>query len=53
MVANNETITIQNRPRPDWIRHLKAVAGATRRWFERGQVGASSERDIGRATGTR
>lgn len=51
--ANVETIRIQTKARPDWARYLMASAPAVRRWGERGQLGASPERDIGRATGAR
>lgn len=53
MTANVETIRIQTKARPEWARYLKATTAAVRRWGERGQLGASPSRDIGRATGAR
>ncbi len=58
MTANVETIRIdsvriETKARPDWARYLRASATAVRRWGERGQLGTSPERDIGRATGGR
>ena len=48
-----ESIAIATRPQRDWARYFKATTTAVRAWYQRGQIGAASERDIGRATGAR